>query len=362
MFEAKTVLVLGAGASVEVGLPVGSQLLDDICKLIDIKFDFSSQKSGDRTIFDALKIVVNEDREVVKTNEHLHCAWQILKSAEQGLSIDNIVDALEDERIELIAKLGIVRAIQMAEEKSQCFSKPLDHNKELELSHFKSSWYDSLTKAICEKRRVSDISKVFENLSIISFNYDRCIERYLPFSIANYYGVSSQTILDLMPRLKIVRPYGIAGLLPWMPNPISKYNSDHRIHAAQLANSAEMIRTFTQGVADETVSAEIRSVISDAERIIFLGFAFHPQNMEILTAKVDQSTQVLATAHSASENDRRVIQDSILNTFGYRGDRPSSIFIAPETCSELFRSYWRTITAPPLAKSIRYHLSKEAIG
>lgn len=354
MFEAKTVLVLGAGASAEVGLPVGDALLKDICKLIDIKFDFGSQKSGDHLITSALKLVLKEGREANKLNEHLHAAWQVIRSAQQGISIDHIVDALEDERVERVAKLGIVRAIQLAEENSQFFMRPSDHRHELNLLQYRSTWYDALTKAICEKRKKSDLHSVFENISIVSFNYDRCIERYLPVSIANYYGVSTSEIHQLMPQLEIVRPYGIAGHLDWMRRTDEIHGHELGLEASRLANASEMIRTFTQGVADEAISKRIQTCISDAERVIFLGFAFHPQNMSILEARVDQNTEVLATAHSASDNDRKVIQDSILKTFGYRGDRPSSIIIAAETCSGLFRSYWRTITAPPVPRSFRY--------
>jgi hypothetical protein len=80
MFEAKTVLVLGAGASAEVGLPIGNQLLTSICKLIDIKFDFGTQKSGDNHILSALKIILAEGSDVAKTKEHLLSAQQIIRT------------------------------------------------------------------------------------------------------------------------------------------------------------------------------------------------------------------------------------------------------------------------------------------
>jgi hypothetical protein len=362
VFEAKTVFVLGAGASAEVGLPVGNALLNEICKLIDIKFDFGSQKSGDHLITSALKLILKEGREVSKINEHIHAAWQIIRSAQQGISIDHIVDALEDTRVELVAKLGIVRAIQLAESSSEYFMRPSDHRHELNLLKFKNTWYDDLTKAICEKRKKSELQSVFENISIVSFNYDRCMERYLPVSIGNYYGIPTPEIQQLMPSLEIVRPYGIAGRLEWMSPTKERHGCEMGLEVARLANASEMIRTFTQGVADEAISQRVQTCISEAERVIFLGFAFHPQNMSILEAKVDQNTEILATAYLASDNDRRVIQDSILKTFGYRGDKPSSIIIAAETCSSLFRSYWRTITAPPVPRSIRFQLKQESHG
>lgn len=64
MFRAKTVLVIGAGASVEVGLPMGSELLRQIVQLTDIRFDHRQKSSGDLAIVEALRLVLNEGAEV----------------------------------------------------------------------------------------------------------------------------------------------------------------------------------------------------------------------------------------------------------------------------------------------------------
>ena len=45
MFESKTVFVLGAGASHEVGLPVGSGLAEIISKKLDIRFTRSNRRA-----------------------------------------------------------------------------------------------------------------------------------------------------------------------------------------------------------------------------------------------------------------------------------------------------------------------------
>jgi hypothetical protein len=76
LFRAKTIFVLGAGASFEVGLPVGKGLLENIVKLINIRYQYSRMVSGDHVIADALKYLVDEKYgEVEKYNSHLHAAW-----------------------------------------------------------------------------------------------------------------------------------------------------------------------------------------------------------------------------------------------------------------------------------------------
>jgi len=49
MVSKKTTYVIGASASKEANLPVGSELKDKIARLLDIKYDFH-QVSGDHLI------------------------------------------------------------------------------------------------------------------------------------------------------------------------------------------------------------------------------------------------------------------------------------------------------------------------
>lgn len=74
MFRAKTVFVIGAGASIEVGLPIGAELLRQIVGLTRFTFELSRRKTGDEFIFNALKILLDEGSEVTKLNEHLSCS------------------------------------------------------------------------------------------------------------------------------------------------------------------------------------------------------------------------------------------------------------------------------------------------
>jgi len=215
VFRAKTVLVVGAGASVEVGLPMGPELLKQIVNLTHISFEFFKQTKGDRIVLEALKIILDEGREVTEINKHLKAGCQLGESAKQALSIDNVIDALEDPMIELIGKLGIVRAILKAEQSTMTFSRVGNQPDTINLSKFDETWYASFTKLLTENVRKSEIANIFDNLEIINFNYDRCLEHYLPHSLASYYGVKPEDIREVMQSLVIHRPYGVAGRLPW---------------------------------------------------------------------------------------------------------------------------------------------------
>ncbi len=334
MFRSKTVFILGAGASAEVGLPVGAKLLKQICDLINIRYEIGNRMvKGDHLLSDALKLVLEEGRDVEKYNAHLYSAWQVIQSATQAISIDNIVDSLEDEQVELVAKLGIVQAIHLAENGSPFFKQLKEPPFGLDLTRFNGTWYSHLTKLLQESRRKSEIDSVFENLSFISFNYDRCIEKYLPYSIANYFGLELKAVVEPFSAVRIHRPYGIAGEIT--RDHVGEAVGFGGGNAQYLANAAKMIRTFTEGVENPESLAEMKRELREADRIVFLGSAFHRQNLELLRANVRGGAQVLATASGISDQDLDVVEREIKDVFsGENGETIDKVEFARRDCAE----------------------------
>lgn len=347
MLRAKTVFVLGAGASHEVGLPVGSDLLKQIANLIDIKHDHGGIISGDRLLSQALKILLNEGRSVEEYNAHLHAAWTTVSSASQALSIDNIVDGLEDEKIEKVAKLGIVRAILKAESGSPYFKPPKEFLTNLNWSRFEDTWYDRLTKLLCENRKLTDIENVFQNLAFVSFNYDRCIEAYLPRSIANYFGTSVDEVVEIFKEVKIHRPYGIAGEITGWRKGVPIGFGDTK-SAQYLAESSLNIRTFTQGMGNSAKLNAMRAELQKAETIVFLGSAFHDTNVELLECKISRTCKIFATSGNISNPDLEVIDAKLNEVFSLgRSTGHGRIEFASMYCKEFFDTYWRSLSAMP---------------
>ncbi len=148
-----------------------------------------------------------------------------------------------------------------------------------------------------------------------------------------------------MQTLAMHRPYGIAGRLPWQTGhgPSVEFGDDNpRI----LAEVSQQIRTFTERVEEGTELEAIRSAVSKADRIIFLGFAFHRQNVELLAKKVQGHTEIVATALGISKSDKSVIEDELEKAFAFDGIfNEDRIVLAETTCDQFFRDYWRTLTA-----------------
>lgn len=123
MKNKKLTLIVGAGASKELGLPVGSELKQKIASLLDIRFDFNQQKSGDYQIRSALESAVRQPDGRGDINPHLHAAWRIRDAMPQAISINNFIDNHQgDEKIELCGKLAIVKSILDAEKSSKILS------------------------------------------------------------------------------------------------------------------------------------------------------------------------------------------------------------------------------------------------
>jgi hypothetical protein len=350
MFRAKTIFVLGAGASVEVGLPIGEELLRQISKMVDIKFQYNRHVTGDDFILAALRLIVQKGEDVDELNHHIRAGWQLGKSAKQAMSIDNVIDALEDERATLVGKLGIVRAILAAESHSAFFKPPEDRRDGLALDKFAKTWYRSLTKLLTENVRKSGIPGIFENVEIVNFNYDRCLEHYIPHSLSDYYGVPPDEIRNAMRSLIIHRPYGTVGRLPWQlgDGPSVGFGESN---AEQISRVVQQIRTFTERIEEGAQLEAMRSSIAMADRIIFLGFAFHRQNVELLRVNVKDEAEIIATAVGISESDRTAIGEELSRAFGYDGDGMAyrRADLANFTCADFFQEYWRTLTSEPPA-------------
>ena len=91
MQQKSLVIILGAGTSSEVNLPVGSALKLQISKLLNIQFeDGYHQNSGDTQIVEAFRYHIDENKEKkLDINTLLHACWHICKAMPQAISIDN---------------------------------------------------------------------------------------------------------------------------------------------------------------------------------------------------------------------------------------------------------------------------------
>ena len=208
------------------------------------------------------------------------------------------------------------------------------------------TWFTNFWKLLTENCSQVELEQRFKSVVFVIFNYDRCIEHYLYHSLQNTYPMSASEAAQLIKCIEIYHPYGTVGPLPWLSSSDSiMYGGTP--NSAQLLMLAKQIKTFTEGT-DES-SSEVNAIRSNMEmsnRLIFLGFAFHKLNMDLLfpTEKsnaIKSSRHVFATAQGISASDIKSITTTLIN----KGKvDENNIYVQNDlTCNQLFREYWRSI-------------------
>jgi hypothetical protein len=109
---------------------------------------------------------------------------------------------------------------------------------------------------------------------------------------------------------------------------------------------SKQLQTFTEGI-DESKSdiLSIRETVANAQRIAFLGFAFHPLNLKLLFSDTKYSASnfhqnsIYATAHGISISDIQHIKNELVRVAGFQ---ESSIYLRSDlVCSQIFYEYSR---------------------
>jgi hypothetical protein len=356
VFKTKTVFIVGAGASCELGLPSGAQLKDDIAKLLNITFpDGYHQKTGDPDICECFRALAREQN-MQSINEFLKKSCHIRDSLPLALSIDNFLDAHKDDQlIEQCGKLAIAKAIVNAEQISilrRMFSK----DRKANFSALEGTWLLKFFQMLTENVRKEEIGDIFANISIITFNYDRCIEQFLPFALSQYYGLDEIAAQQACQRLTIIHPYGQVGWLPWQKDQDQVPFGADRF---DLIKVSSMLRTFAEGMADPIQRVQIETLMHNAESVVFLGFAFHPMNMDILKLPVEGlARKAFATTYGLSKADCDVVEIQILEGLWkfdpthvhiYNGEPPErqildALELNAMKSGEFLAAYFRSIT------------------
>ncbi len=343
-----TVFVIGAGASKEANLKTGLEFKGQIAQLLDMRYGHFGQEleHGDYMIASALQEHVRQpDGRRGDINPYLHEAWRIRDALPQAISIDHFIDAHRDnDKIALCAKLAIVRSILGDEESSLLYFEPSVRSK-MRFSHLGKTWYTPFFQLLTENCGPGNIKERFASITLIIFNYDRCVEHFIYNALQNYYGMSAPEAAELVKDINIFHPYGVVGILPWMgQDGAMEFGAE--LHSKQLLELSHKIKTFSEGTDPRSSEIlQIRQHMGVADRVVFLGFAFHKLNMPLITPeRVDgsgeSSIRCFATTHGISSSDEEVVREQITDL--YR--RAIKVQMASLTCADFFVEYWRSLS------------------
>ena len=347
MLNSKTTFVVGAGASSEAGLPTGRELTATIAGMIDIKFDHDlTQISGDHVIYEALREHVRgEDGGDGDIYDYQQAGWFIRDAMPQASSIDSFIDTHQDnEKVKLCGKLAIVRSILAEERNSHLFFDDRNPDAKLNFESIEETWYNTFFQMLVVGFTKDNLRNLFNNVSFIIFNYDRCVEHFLFNAVQNYFGIEPSEVATLMQALPIIHPYGFVGELPWQADKNS-IPFGGAIRAGDLLSHAGKIKTYSERIEDAGAMTTLHQLLTDAEIIVFLGFAFHDENMNLMTSSAPNSLRhVFGTARGISDSDCEVIRGQIKAVF----HKPAGSFPIQLrqdlNCHKIFDEYSRTLS------------------
>lgn len=341
MIRSQTIFVVGAGASFELGLPLGDTLLEGIGKGLNYTVDpFGRSGDGDQRVYREF------EREAQKTGrslaKYIEAAWRVRDAAHLGLSIDNVIhQQKDDELFSWCAKLAIAQRILMAESKSSL--RVHENNRRMTWPEVRGTWLGGFAQLLVQDVEKRNVENIFDKVSVISFNYDRTIRRFLPYALASQFALALNFANEVSGKLKIFHPYGSLGKLPWEGSGDANEFGCQRCSLASVANN---ILTFTERVADDESLAEMQAAISSAKRVVFLGFGYLAQNMELLTRGVEgQARQVLGTSYGLSDPDRQLVNSQLGYLFEERQRGFKEAQLSSLKCADFIRENFRSLTS-----------------
>lgn len=345
------VIILGAGASKEFGLPTGAELTKSIAEATNITFeDSGTLQSGDATLAQTLNLFNARNNLKNKSPEELRQAYrQIAAGMPQAISIDNFIDNHRaHENIAICAKTAIALSILRAEKSSKLYFDERDPNNFMAFERLQDTWFYPFFQIATELCSQAELEARLSQIAVISFNYDRCFAHHLKFSLQNYYGISPERAAELACKVDVYHPYGQVGFLPWQVRS-GGVRFGESVQAMQLIKISEQLRTFTEGVNEEHSDINrIRSLLEHARRVIYLGFAFHPINMDLLYpvprngGELINNQKFYATAIGIPGPDLDIVRSDLIKRASVGSDH---VFLeARETCLGLMNSYRRSFS------------------
>ena len=336
MIRTKTTFIIGAGASCELQLPSGAELVTKIAQALDFERYGAELQTRDSVLL--LQYLAKAASRVGNGEAGLHAAaLRIRTAAKLGGSIDSILEQHNGDALVLTCcKLAIVHFICQAEAKSALRLTPrIEGDLPLQGTE---TWLYHLARLVTSGVPRSQAERCLDDLSIICFNYDRSIEHFMPHAFVMAFGMDLAEAKRLIAaKLKVIRPYGSIGRLPWQPGemPDCEWGTEAPLN---IHNLAAQIRTLSERENDRQLLMSLQNSVASAKRLILLGFGFQPQNIDLLFDRgLSHQPEVLMSLFEMSPTNRAAVIKTIKRKTGL--ERDDQLMVMTARCFELMRDY-----------------------
>src|SRR5215472_7632129 len=195
MITNPTVLVLGAGASADYGFPLGYTLVVQIC---------AGLSSVDSNLYKQLLSCGFTTDEIEGFRKAFELSGQ--------LSIDTFLEH-RPEFLD-IGKATIACCLIPSEDETNFYRRSGRYR-----------WYEYLFSRMTATKE--EFSR--NQLSVLTFNYDRSLEHFLYLALTNSFGLQVGEVAQLLKSIPIVHLYGKLGELPYL------YSEGSRDYGQQIS-------------------------------------------------------------------------------------------------------------------------------
>ena len=337
MYKQNTVFVIGAGASAEFGLPVGTGLMDTIKR--QCAFDpnrFGSREAG---CYDIYQYYQSPDQSTglfdrQEFEQRIRASQAIVAGIESADSIDEFIFRHSDDLfIAEVGKLNIAYAIAEAERKS-ILANNLHVRQNFDAVH--STWIWSFFRGLINGVQRQDMETLGRGITLIVFNYDRCIQHYLEHALMHTVtDMKADEARSIVANIEILHPYGSLG--DWRENSFG--NTNNRVYVQMAYN----LMTWSESIVDAETIETMRLRIKAARQIVFLGFGFATQNMNLMNTKPTEINYNLPSIYSTGRGIAKQVQGtysqrilSMISTRSLSPDPQTVVFEDNATCTEFF--------------------------
>lgn len=272
MIEKRTVLILGAGASIDCGFPTGYSLFQQICKGKIARFPVNDRIPMFRE---------QADQAAAEFRAQL--------SRSGRLSVDAFLETRPD--LMEVGKRSIAGTLI-----------PLEREDKLFDPSAASQWYPHLFGKMGH-----DLDAFAKNqLSVLTFNYDRSLEHFFVVALSHCYNVSRAIAWEHVKRIPIVHLYGSLG--KYSPGHGDGRPYDKELDLEGVNESIAALRILTEDADDSPEFTQAHDLLRNAESVIILGFGFLQRNLERLKLSlVPPSITIYASSYGITDLEKEEI-------------------------------------------------------
>jgi hypothetical protein len=250
MIASETVFILGAGAHVSYGFPVGNKLKSDIVSLVTPNESRASNK-------DDFWIAAGRRDSDIKFASCKEFSMALCNAGQP--SIDAFLNSNRHKNgYEAIGKAAIAKIL-------------LDYEKGANFGG-EDDWMEYVFRIMLEGVDSLHDFSTNNKVAFITFNYDRFLERFLHSRIASSFGVSENEAYSYLERIPVYHVYGSIG----------NYSINCEIETNDWIRLGQEIKTIFDGVHDSALIEKAKGLVEKAEKVCLLGFGFHQENIQLL--------------------------------------------------------------------------------